>query len=605
MAKNREVIYTLKLATDPGNAKAAGDLIAQLKATTAAQNESIKAMKEAATVTAKQHSAAGKSATRGMGGPTDPDFKKHAQWLGKQYAENERLAKQAAAASSKAWKEAGAAIVSLTSGVTSYGRAIVLATAADEESAHRMLQKLAAFEAFASVLSGTIAMVKAGTSAWKAYHAAQAAGGLAQAASSFAGGAGGRIAGGVAGGVAAGGMIAGAKSLGGAALGAATNPLTGVAMITAGTISAGYSVGMALKAGKSAKQGLMDTGNLLWEGTREFLGITDMAGDAAKAWKQRHANVAEQAKGYMDEAQHRASIENEDRARRRDLGMNRATRGLAAYDIDREKLLAGADGVTESNRPALAAARERLRQAEANYTNDQVLAARAGWDHSQRGAAMKFEADERLKDSKPELINALTEAFALEQKIKMEQIEAGRASLRALGDRKRELQEIVKTEENLRKSAAARFGSLNESEQRATLEAARAYKAGKPLDRDKESSLDALGGAGSDIANASREKRAFATPGYKELIDDAIYRPKITAPTAALAAIDAKTTNTFNVTITKVDELNKAAEEFKTKVGPLLKDSNDQQQRYVDEAIRRLRDEIQSTEALRLGTTGG
>jgi len=484
MAKDRKVIYTLGLATDSGAAREAAAFAKHFKDVETNARAAQKAVKDASAAVA----SSGRSGKGGFGAGYDKaaaaesrramvDERREREANIRAVIDSQknldRATKQSAALTTKAWKDTGQAVGAATGAFVAYGRAVVLASAADEESAQRMLQKIAKFEAFASVLTGTISLVKAGTSAWKAYQAAAAAAALAQGAG-MAGRAG-------MGGLLAGGLAAGAKTIGGAVGSAASNPLTGVAMLTAGVITAGYSVTRAKQAGKSAMDGLKDTGNLLYEGMTEFLGITDRAGDAAKAWEARMASGRE---NINSAGQRMIDMEG----RRREIsGLGRELSMLGGKtELDRAKI-----GLQHSQRGA-ANAEQRL-ELLPNYATKEARQA----------------VQETLKNYRQQEIADVREISRIEAETRREKIEGERTALGMLRDRSRTAQQMLQAERDAKKSAAARFGDLSDSDKSRTIAAVRKAKAGGDVNRSERDFLRNMGGAGQTIADEAAAREAY------------------------------------------------------------------------------------------------
>lgn len=542
---------------------------ANIKASVTAQKAAAKDVANAKKAAAKDALTAQKAASK-EAADFDREIRKHVNTLGKQAGQRERHGKQADAMSSKAWKDTGQAVGAAAHAVLSYGQAVVLATVADEKSSQRMLEKIAKLAAFASALNGTISLIKAGTSAWKAYQAAAAAGALAQG----AGMAGGAARAGM-GGLIAGGLAAGAGKIGGAIASAASNPLTGVALITAGTISAGYSVGMALKAGKSAKQGLMDTGNLLWEGMTEFLGITDRAGDAAKAWNARMASGRENIQSAGQRM-----IDDEGKLRERgSLSRELAMLG-GKTELDRAKAaLQHSQGVTT--------AAERRLDLLPNYASREA----------------RDSVTETVKQGRRQELDDVREIHRIEMETRREKIEGERTALGVLRERSRTAQQMLQAERDAKKSAAARFGDLSDTDKARTLAAVRTAKAGGQINRDQRDLLRNIGGIGQTIADESAAKEAYKK-GFDE-VAAVTHDPRIYGAQARVNTLNTKieTKNDFVIRLEQnADQAaNAAYEKLKPmfqKIFKLIGDTN-------QETANKLQAELNTQAALIGGTSGG
>lgn len=530
---------------------------ATIRANLASQKQAEKEAAAAKKATAKDVLATQKAAAK-EAADFEKQMARQVSTLGKQYGDRERLGKQADAATTKAWKDAGQAVGAATGAVVAYGRAVVLATAADEESSQRMLQKIARFEAFASVLTGTVSLVKAGTSAWKAYQAAAAAAAIAQGAGGAA-----RVG---AGGLLAGGLAAGAGKIGGAVAGAASNPLTGVAMVTAGVLSAGYSVTRAVQAGKSAKQGLMDTGNFLLEGMTEFLGITDRAGDAAKAWKERMSNGR--------------------------LGIDAAGQKIIAREewhgsrsaIDRERAM-----LTGGGRAALASTRNSIQALE---QRQDLLPNYASTDSRQAIA-------ESLAQYRRQEIDDVKEIARVELEAKREKIDGEKQALGILRDRLKESSRAVQDARNATKSAKVRFGMMDESEQMMTLAAVRKLENRQPLNRQDEERLRNIGGTGTTYADESAARRADKA-GFgdikKTLLDPVEFKARAMANNVS-AKVDIK----HDV----VMRLEADAKLFEKSMTDAAMKVYDKMIKDVDAKLEAANRRIDSELALQRGTAGG
>jgi len=658
LAKDRKVIYTLAVETDPSVKKAFDDLTAGFKAAEAASKSAGKAAKEAASeaksaVTrgggkggfsagydkaARDESrrmiaeekrereqrlremaadvqrekriladrvranveasraqrdaaretkagyyrarAAAAGPARSGGVSTDDEMRLHVESLGRQYAEAERLDRRRVAASSKAWKDTGQAVNAATHAVVSYGRAMVLLSAADEESAQRMLQKIAKFEAFASVLTGTISVVKAGTSAWRAYQAAAAAAALASGAAAARGGRGGAV----------GGMLSsGLSMLGrGAAAAAPIAGMAGIATIGLGVAGMGAVALKALAQGKSVKDALIKAGGDLYDGVLEFTGFGDMAGSAAKKAKK----AALKARQDMEDASRdfivRQSGYGEYGAiqRERSLGESAATPRSAA-DIRgslRRQMLGGSgrDFARDSRQASAASA----------FTSDELSFA----DMQKRNLSSSYNADARLEVEKRieqlhrQQIDDAKELARIEMESKREKIDGERAAHAMLRSRAQDARRMLQDEQNAKKSAAVRFGTMSESEQQRTLQAIRKLKAGGEVNRQDEEFARSVGGAAATYADESAIRRAKKA-GFDE-IDQFAYAPRILGAQARVNNLNLQVDAKQEIVVKLEADYDKQLKAVTDKLGPLFESVQQTILNGVELKLAQLRTEI-------------
>lgn len=474
--------------------------------------------------------------------------------LGKQYGQRERLGKQADMATTKAWKDAGQAVGAATGAMVAYGRAVVLASAADEESAQRMLQKIARFEAFASVLTGTVALVKAGTSAWKAYQAAAAAAALAQGAGGAArAGMGSQIAG-IAGRAGKAGLIAGGIGL------------------AAGAGMVGLSAIGGIAQGKGVRESLGKAARDIWEGVTEFLGISDRAASAAKEAKERAA----QARQYLEDADARFGIR--EGGEREMIALNRE-RGMLGPGSDEAKLRAALKGTRN----------------EISFKESQ----QSGLGNNVGIGTRQAMADSMVMLRRQELSD-VKEIARIELDAKRAKIDGERQALGVLKDRAQEARRMLQEAQNASKDAATRFGDLSGSEQQATLAAVRKAKAGGDLNvRERELLRNNVGGAATTVADEA-SRRAAKKAGFGEAQEFG-YRPLIQKAQAGINTLNAKVDAKNEITIKMEADYKRTAEATAKAMQPVFDKLTEAIAESMELMVRKLESDIE----LRNATAGG
>lgn len=593
MAKDRKVIYTLEIEAGKGNASAAKTAADHFKEVERAAKAAAKAVNEANTATSR----GGRGGAGGKGGfaagydkasraemraaladerreneaniratlakkkaaiKEAADFEKQMArqvgTLGKQYGQRERLGKQADMATTKAWKDAGQAVGAATGAMVAYGRAVVLASAADEESAQRMLQKIARFEAFASVLTGTVSLVKAGTSAWKAYQAAAAAAALAQGAGGAArAGMGSQIAG-IAGRAGKAGLIAGGIGL------------------AAGAGMVGLSAIGGIAQGKGVRESLGKAARDIWEGVTEFLGISDRAASAAKEAKERAA----QARQYLEDADARFGIR--EGGEREMLALNRE-RGMLGPGSDEAKVRAALKGTRN----------------EISFKESQ----QSGLGNNVGIGTRQAMADSMVMLRRQELSD-VKEIARIELDAKRAKIDGEKEALGTLRSRAQEARRMLQEVRDASKDAATRFGGLSDSEQRATLAAVRKARAGGALTRDEEERLRGnVGGAATTVADESARRRAMKA-GFGEAYEFG-YRPLEQRAQAGINTLNAKVEAKNEVTIKMEADYKRTAEATAKAMQPVFDKLTEAIAESMELMVRKLESDIE----LRNATAGG
>lgn len=396
----------------------------------------------------------------------------------------EQASRRQAQTAAKAWKETRQAAMAATEGAVMYGRAIVLAIAADDESSERALRNIARFQAFSDLLFGTIRMIDGGTKAWRAYQSAASAAAAASALASYAGSA--SSARGAAGGVvsgAIGGMAGGSGSIGALAAGAAATIKGAIVLVGGAIVSAtgllATSAAVSAAKGRDIASDWKSLGEMIWGGTKELLGFSDMAGDAAKRWEQSVANM-----------------------RRRDefSGRMRAISGQS--ESERRSLYAEMLPAGSQQRVAFFDAERRAATMAANDANLGY-----GVDVQRRQA----EAAQRVIDVTTQQIAAMRERADAEIRTNRDRIDSERSVISELERERDSRRQTVKELENAKLSAAERFGRSDAAAQRGALESVRRAEAGLPLSREQIDYLrivDPIRASQKDIENAN--KNGFA-----------------------------------------------------------------------------------------------
>lgn len=552
-----------KKAAEATKAAAAAKKLADKEAAAAAKQAAIEERREneaniKATAAAQKQAAKEAAAAQKAAAKEAADFEKQMSrqvgTLGRQYGQRERAGKQADALTTKAWKDAGQAVGAATGAMVSYGRAVVLASAADEESAQRMLQKIAKFEAFASVLTGTISLVKAGTSAWKAYQAAAAAAALAQGAG---------VAGRAGMGAALGGM---ARSAGKAGL------IGGGIALGAGVGMVGLSALGGIASGKGVGASLSKASGDIWEGIKEFLGISDLAESAAKKAKR----AMENARQSMADADALFGVREGGERELLNLGRERAMMGPGS---ERDKLRAALKGTRE----------------EISFKESQI----SGLGNHVGIGTQQTMADSLVMLRRQELVD-VKEIARVEMEAKRAKIDGEKEALGILRNRAQEARRALQDVQNASKDAATRFGGLSDSEQRATLMAARKAASGGSLTREEEERLrNNAGGALATAADESARKRAMKA-GFGE-IGNLAFNPLLQKAQAQINTLNAKVEARNEITVKMEADYKRTAEATAKAMQPVFDKLTEALVQQMELMVRKLNEEV----ALRAATGAG